>query len=91
MFHSLGPYEAPWERGESIVAGQVAIAIDRGGRRTTPTGGAGFPISGWPSGSLDEDARGAREGCPFPRAPQVVGEARERGENGAQLSKLTAA
>ena len=38
-FDYLGPYGLPGEHGESIVAEQVAMATDRSGRRTMPTGG----------------------------------------------------
>ena len=40
----LGPYSPLGERGESIDAGQVAMAIDRSSRRTMLTGGVGSPI-----------------------------------------------
>ena len=39
-FDSLGLCGLLGERGELIVAGQVAMATDRSGRRTIPTGTA---------------------------------------------------
>ena len=34
--------------------GQMAMAIDHGGQRTMPTGGAGSSIGGWPSETREE-------------------------------------
>ena len=48
-------------------------------------GGAGYAIGERPSGTLGEDAKWVRAGCPLPRTPREVGEAKERGANGAEL------
>ena len=77
------------ERGELIVVGQVAMATDHGGRRTMPTGNAGSPIGGWPSGTREEVATGAWAVRPLHRAPPGVGEASKGRANGAQMSSLT--
>ena len=53
-----GPMALPGERGESIVAGQVAMATDHASRRTMPTGGVGVPDR-WSAVGI---ARGGREG-----------------------------
>ena len=49
-FDCFGPYGPPGEGGESIVAGQVAMATDCSGRLTMPTGNAGALIGRRPSG-----------------------------------------
>ena len=76
-------------RGELIVAGQVAMATGRDSRRTLPTGGAGSPIGGRPSGTRVEDATGAWTLRPLQRVPPGIGEASEGRTNGAQMSSLT--
>ena len=86
-----GPLGLLGKRGESAAMGQVAMATHHGGRRTTRTGGAGYPIGERPSPPLGEDAKGAPAGCLLHRAPQVVGEVKEGGANGAELHCQTAA
>ena len=80
-----GPVALLGKRGDSITVGQVAMATDHGGRRTAWTGGAGCLIGERPSGPLGEAAKGARTGCPLPRTPRVVGEAKEGGVNGCGI------
>ena len=75
-----GPLVPLGRRGELIVAGQVAMATGRDGRRTMPTGGAGSPIGGRPSGTRVGDATGAWTVRPLHGAPPGAGEG-ERGEN----------
>ena len=58
-----GPWAPLGRRGELSVAGQVAMATGRDGRRTMPSGGAGSPIGGRPSGTRVEDATGGVDGC----------------------------
>ena len=87
----LGPLGPLGKRGESIAVGQVAMATAHGGRRTAWAGGVGFLIGGRPSGSLEEDAMGARVGCPLPRTPREVGEGKEKGSKGARMPCLTTA
>ena len=87
-----GPLVPLGRRGELIVAGQVAMATGRDGRRTMPTGGAGSPIGGRPSGTRGtrvEDATGAWTVRPLHGAPPGIGEASEGRTNGAQMSSLT--
>ena len=84
-----GPLVPLGRRGELIVAGQVAMATGRDGRRTMPTGGAGSPIGGRPSGTRVEDATGAWTVRPLHGAPPGAGEASEGRTNGAQMSSLT--
>ena len=84
-----GPLVPLGRRGELIVAGQVAMATGRDGRRTMPTGGAGSPIDGRPSGTRVEDATGAWTVRPLHGAPPGIGEASEGRTNGAQMSSLT--
>ena len=79
------------ERGELIVVGQVAMATDHGGRRTMPTGNAGSPIGGWPSGTREEVATGAWTVRPLYRAPPGVCGASEAEKDGAPFSCQTAA
>ena len=78
-----GPLVPLGRRGELIVAGQVAMATGRDGRRTMPTGGVGSPISGRPSGTRVEDATGAWTVRPLHGAPPGIGEASEGRTNGA--------
>ena len=74
-----GPLAPPGRRGELIVAGQVAMATGRDSQRTMPTGGAGSPIGGRPSGTRLEDATGAWTVSPLHGTP--LGSARRaRGE-----------
>ena len=84
-----GPLVPLGRRGELIVAGQVAMATGRDGRRTMPTGGAGSPIDGRPSGTRVEDATGAWTVRPLHGAPPGIGDASEGRTNGAQRSSLT--
>ena len=65
------------------------MATGRDGRRTMPTGGAGSPIGGQPSGTRVEDATGPWTVHPLQGAPLGVGKASEGGTNGAQMSNLT--
>ena len=44
LLSDLGPLGG---RGELTVVGQMAMAIDHGGRRAMLTGGVGSPIGGW--------------------------------------------
>ena len=55
------------KRGESIVAEQVAMASDCGGRQTMWTGDAGSPIGGLLSGMQEETETGAWAVRPFLR------------------------
>ena len=84
-----GPLVPLGRCGELIVAGQVAMATSRDGRRTMPTGGAGSPIGKRLSGTRVEDATGAWTVRPLHGAPQGIGEASEGRTNGAQMSSLT--
>ena len=84
-----GPLVPFGRRGELIVAGQVAMVTGCDGRRTMPTGGAGSPIGGRPSGTRLEDARGAWTVRPLHGASPGIGEASEGRTNGAQMSSLT--
>ena len=84
-----GPLLPLGRRGELIVAGQVAMATGRDGRRTMPTGGAGSSIDGRPSGTRVEDATGAWTVRPLHGASPGIGEASEGRTNGAQMSSLT--
>ena len=76
---------------ESSVVGQVAMVTDQGGGRTAQTSGMGCPIGERPLGPPREDAKGAQAGCPLPRTPQMVGEAKEGGTNGARFHCQVAA
>ena len=60
------------------------MATDHGSLRSAQTGGTGYKIGERPSGPPGEDVKGAR-------TPQVVGEAKEGGANGAELHSQTAA
>ena len=84
-----GPLVPLGRRGELIVAGQVAMATGRDGRRTMPTGGAGSLIDGRPSGTRVEDATGAWTVRPLHGDPPGIGEASEGRTNGAQMCSLT--
>ena len=84
-----GPLVPLGRRGELIVAGQVAMATGRDGRQTMPTGGAGSPIDGRPSGTRVEDATGAWTVRLLHGASPGIGEASEGRTNGAQMSSLT--
>ena len=79
------------DRGELIAVGEMAMAIDHGGRRTMPTGGAGSSIDGWPSGTAEEAAMETWTVRPLYRAPPRVGGASEAGKDGAPFSCQTAA
>ena len=57
------------ERGELIAIGQMAMAIDHGGRRAMPTSGVGFSIGRWLSGTQKEATMGAWTVRPLYRAP----------------------
>ena len=85
----LGPLVPLGRHGELIVAGQVAMATGRDGRRTMPTVGAGSPIDGRPSGTRMEDTTGAWTVRPLHGAPPGIGEQSEGRTNGAQMSSLT--
>ena len=85
----LGPLVPLGRRGELIVAGHVAMATSRDGRRTMPTGGAGSPIGGRPSGTQVEDATGAWTVRLLHGAPPGIGKASEGRTNGVQISSLT--
>ena len=84
-----GPLVPLGRRGELIVAGQVAMATGRDGRRTMPSGGAGSPIDGRPSGTRVKDATGAWTVRLLHGAPPGIGEASEGRTNGAQMSSMT--
>ena len=84
-----GPLGPLGRRGELIVVGQVAMATGRDSRRTMPTGGAGSPIGGQPSGTRVEDTTGLWTVRPLHGAPRGVGEASEGRTNGALMSTLT--
>ena len=71
--------------------GQVAMITDHGGRRAMWIGGVGCPIGDRPSGQPREDAKGAWKGCPLPKTPQVVGQTKDGGVNGAELHCQAAA
>ena len=49
--------------------GQMAMAIDHGGWQTMPTGGVGFSIGGWPSGTREEATMRAWTVRPLYRTP----------------------
>ena len=84
-----GPLVPLGRRGELIVAGQVAMATGRDGRRTMPTGGAGSPTGKRPSGTRVEDATGAWTVRPLHGASPGIGQANEGRANGAQIPSLT--
>ena len=84
-----GPLVPLGRHGELIVAGQVARATGRDGRRTMPTGGAGSPIGGRPLGTQVEDTTGPWTVRPLHGAPPEIGEASEGRTNGAHMSSLT--
>ena len=89
---SLSGVSAPsGERGELIAVGQMAMAIDHGGRQAMPTGGTGSSIGGWPSGTQKEATMGAWTVHPLYREPPGIGGAREAGKDGAPFSCQTAA
>ena len=87
----LGELNPPGGRGELIVVGQMAMAIDHGGRRTRPTGGAVSSIGGWPSGMREEAMMGAWTVRPLYRAPPGVGGASGAEKDGAPFSCQIAA
>ena len=80
---------SPQERGESIALGLVAMATDRGSRRTAVTGNGRIPIGGRPSGTRKEAVMETRIVRPLYGARLGVGETSEGGETGAHLSSLT--
>ena len=84
-----GPLALSQERGESIALGQVAMATDRGSRRTALTGNAGIPIGGRPSGTRKEAVMETWIVRPLYGARPGVGKTSEGGETGAHLSSLT--
>ena len=86
-----GELNPPGGRGELIAVGQMAMAIDHGGRRTMPTGGVGSSIGGWPSRTREEATMGAWMVRPLYRAPLGVGGASEAEKDGALFSCQTAA
>ena len=86
-----GELYPPGGRGELIAVGQMAMAIDHGGRRTMPTCGAGSSIGGWLSGTREEATMGAWTVRPLYRAPPGVGGASEGGKDGTPFSCQTAA
>ena len=71
--------------------GQVAMATDHGGRRTMPTGDAGYPIGGRALETLEEPVTGAWAVRPLHRAPRDVGGADKERERGARFYSQTAA
>ena len=85
-----GELDPPGGRGELTVMGQMAMAVDNGGRQTMPIGGVGSSISGWSSGTREEAAMGAWTVHTLYRAPRGVSEASEGGNEGAPFSCQTA-
>ena len=71
--------------------GQVPMATDHGRWRPILTGGAGFPIGGRPSGTLEDVATGAWTVRPLHGALWEVGGVDEGEEKGARLCCQTAA
>ena len=88
---TLGPLGLLRKHGESAAVGKVAIGTDQGGWPIVWTGGSGCPIGKPPSRPLGEDAKGARAGCPLPKTPWEVCEAKEKGADGAGLHCQTTA
>lgn len=64
---------APWERGELIAMGQVAMATDNGGRSTMLTGGIGSLIGRLPSGTREDVVTGVWTVCTLHGALREVG------------------
>ena len=85
---SISGVSAPsGESGELIAMGQLGMAIDPGGQRTMPTGGARSSIGGRLSGTQVEAVMGAWMVRLLYWALQGVGKA--RGEDGVPLSCQT--
>ena len=86
-----GELNPPGGRGKLIAVGQMAMAIDHGGGRAMPTGGAESSIGGWPSGTREEATMGAWTVRPLYQAPPGVGGASGAEKDGAPFPCQTAA
>ena len=94
-FDSLGLCGLLGERGELIVAGQVAMATDRSGRRTIPTGTAGSLIGcrdcewrqGWSRGRSTRCAQHRGEATEWKEEERVQKNGGRIGERNEEITK----
>ena len=91
MNNSLGRVGNPRGAWGVDRLGQMAMAIDHGGRQTMPTGGVGSSIDGRLSGTQEEETMGAWTIRLLYWAPLGVGGMSEPEKDGAPFSCETTA